>query len=134
MSDKQVLCDCHFAPMYYEPVSIIPERDFVMCWTADCGRYYNKSLGYFHLRPAMPSTLERIDKFTRRMTRCLSDDCSEVGSMALVRSAEATNQESKACWYCFECDMEFLHDHTSHDKRRSRSSGSLVTDSQEPTA
>jgi hypothetical protein len=50
LGGRAVLCDCHCEPMYYFPVFLGPKSDFVMCWVSDCGRCYNKSLGYFKLR------------------------------------------------------------------------------------
>jgi hypothetical protein len=107
VEDRVVLCDCHCVAMYYTAVSIIPERGFVMCWVSDCGRYYGKALGYFHLRTTAPTTLERIDKNTRSMTRCQSESCKTGSSMAVTHSDDATGDEGKTCWYCFECGMEF---------------------------
>ena len=83
----------------------MPERGFVMCWASDCGRYYEKSLGYFHLRTTVP-TLERIDKNTHRMTLCQSENCKTGSSMAISHSGDATSDEGKMCWYCFECGTE----------------------------
>jgi hypothetical protein len=109
MSDRVVLCDCHCAPMYHEAVSIMPNRGFVMCWVSDCGRYYSRSLGYFHLRPPMPVTFECIDKETRRMTRCLNSGCSTDSSMAIVHLEDAQSDEGKICWHCFECGRQVPH-------------------------
>ena len=67
---RAILCDCHCGPMYYFPVSLKAQDDFVMCWVSECGRCYNKSLGYFHLRPTRP-TLSRVDEDTRSMALCL---------------------------------------------------------------
>jgi hypothetical protein len=106
VEDKVVLCDCHCAAMYHTAVSIMPERGFVMCWASDCGRYYNHSLGYFHLRTTAPTTLEHIDTNTRRMTRCQSESCKTGSSMAITHSDDATGDKGKTCWYCFECGTE----------------------------
>ncbi len=103
---RAVLCDCHCEPMYYFPVSLLPKGDFVMCWVSECGRCYNKSLGYFHLRPPRP-TLERIDGGTRNIALCPNDHGSPCRSMAITRSGEVSSGEDKTCWYCFDCRTEF---------------------------
>jgi hypothetical protein len=61
---RAILCDCHCGPMYYFPVSLMLEGDFVMCWVSDCGRCYNNALGYFNLRTTRPA-VARIDGGTR---------------------------------------------------------------------
>jgi len=103
---RAVLCDCHRGPMYYFPVSLMPMDDFVMCWVSDCGRCYNKSLGYFHLRTTRPVP-ERIDEDTRSMALCPNENCPKCSSMAITRSDDASGDEDKTCWYCFECKTEF---------------------------
>jgi hypothetical protein len=103
---RNVLCDCHCAPMYYFPVSLMPRDNFVMCWVSECGRCYNKFLGYFHLRTTSP-TLERIDEDTRRMALCPNENCPTCSSMAITRSDDASGGEDKICWYCFDCGTEF---------------------------
>jgi hypothetical protein len=108
MGDRPVLCDCHCGPMYYLAVSLMPRRDFVMCWVSDCGRCYNKSLGYFHLRTTRP-TLERIDEDTRSMALCPNENCSTCSSMAITRSDDTSSGEGKPCWHCFDCGTEFPH-------------------------
>jgi hypothetical protein len=127
VEDRVVLCDCHCAAMYQTAVSIMPERGFVMCWTSDCGRYYEKSLGYFHLRTTAPTTLERIDNNTRRMTRCQSESCKTGSSMAITHPDDATGDEGKTCWYCSECGMELPYSSPRVLRERpSRSSGPVV--------
>jgi len=103
---RAVLCDCHCGPMYYFPVSLMPEADFVMCWVSECGRCYNKSLGYFHLRTSRP-TRERVDQDTRSMALCPNENCAPFSSMAITRSDDASSDEGKTCWYCFDCGTEF---------------------------
>jgi hypothetical protein len=103
---RAVLCDCHLGPMYYFPVSLVHKGDFVMCWVSECGRCYNKSLGYFHLRTTKP-TLERVDEDTRSMALCPNGHCPTDSSMAITRSDDASSGEDKTCWYCFECGTEF---------------------------
>jgi hypothetical protein len=103
---REILCDCHCGPMYYFPVSLTPTDDFVMCWVSECGRCYNKSLGYFYLR-ATRSTLERINEDTRSMALCPNENCSPSSSMAITRSDEAFNGQDKTCWYCLDCGTEF---------------------------
>jgi hypothetical protein len=105
---RVVLCDCHCGPMYYFPVSLMPNSDFVMCWVSDCGRCYNKSLGYFHLRTTRP-TLGRIDEDTRSMAFCRNENCPTCASMVITRSHDASSGEGKTCWYCFDCKTEFPH-------------------------
>ena len=90
----------------YFPVSLMPKGDFVMCWVSDCGRCYNKSLGYFHLRTPQP-TLGRIDEDTRSMALCPNENCSTCSSMAITRSDDASRGKDKTCWYCFDCGTEF---------------------------
>ena len=106
LGGRAVLCDCHCGPMYYFPVSLMPMDDFVMCWVSECGRCYNKSLGYFHLRTTRP-TRERIDEDTRSMALCPNENCPKCSSMAITRSDDASGDEDKTCWYCFECKTEF---------------------------
>jgi hypothetical protein len=103
---RAVLCDCHYGPMYYFPVSLVPNGDFVMCWVSDCGRCFNKSLGYFHLRTTRP-TLGRIDEDTRSMALCPNENCPTRCSMAITRSEDPSSGEDKTCWYCFDCRKEF---------------------------
>jgi hypothetical protein len=106
LDSRTVLCDCHCEPMYYFPVSLIPDDAFEMCWVSECGRCYNSSLGYFHLRAARP-TLARINEDTRRMTLCPNENCSSRRSMAITRSDGASSGEDKSCWHCFDCGSEF---------------------------
>lgn len=106
VGDRAVLCDCHREPMYYFPVSLMPKGDFVMCWVSECGRCYNKTLGYFHLRTTSP-TLGRVNEDTRSMAFCPNENCPTSRSMAITRSADASSDEDQTCWYCFECGTEF---------------------------
>jgi hypothetical protein len=106
VGSRAVLCDCHGEPMYYLPVSLMRNDDFVMCWVSDCGRCYSKSLGYFHLRTTRP-TLGRIDEDTRSMALCPNERCPTCGSMAITRSDDASSGEGKTCWFCFDCGTEF---------------------------
>jgi hypothetical protein len=106
--DRAVLCDCHCGPMYYFPVSLMPKGDFVMCWVSECGRCYNQSLGYFHLRTTRP-ILERIDKDTGRTVLCQNENCRTCSSMAITRFDRGTSGKDKTCWYCFDCGTEFPH-------------------------
>jgi DNA-directed RNA polymerase subunit M/transcription elongation factor TFIIS len=106
VGDRPVLCDCHLGPMYHFPVSLKCKDDFVMCWVSECGRCYNKALGYFHLRTSSP-TLSRIDEDTRSMALCPNEHCPTCSSMAITRSADASGGEDKACWFCFDCGTEF---------------------------
>jgi hypothetical protein len=106
VGSRVVLCDCHCGPMYYFPVSLMPKNDFVMCWVSDCGRCYNKSLGYFHLRTTTP-TFGRIDEGTRSMTICPNESCPRRSSMAIIGSDDASRGEGTTCWYCFDCGTEF---------------------------
>jgi hypothetical protein len=107
---RAILCDCHCGPMYYFPVSLTPEGDFVMCWVSECGRCYNKSLGYFHLRTTS-STPERINEDTRSMALCPNENCPTCSSMAITRSDDASSREDETCWYCFDCGTEFPRRH-----------------------
>ena len=100
------LCDCHRSPMYHFPVSLMPDDDFVMCWVAECGRCYNKSLGYFHLRRTRP-TRPRMDERTRTMALCPNEICPPCSSMAITRAGKESGDDRQACWYCFHCGMEF---------------------------
>jgi hypothetical protein len=103
---RAILCNCHCRPMYYFPVSLVPKGDFVMCWVSECGRCYNKSFGYFHLRTT-GSTRGRIDKDTRSMALCPNENCPTGSCMAITRSDDASSGEGKTCWYCFDCGTEF---------------------------
>jgi hypothetical protein len=105
---RSVLCDCHCGPMYYFPLSLIPASDFVMCWVSDCGRCYNKSLGYFRLRARRP-TLSRVDEASRRMARCPGQNCPTTSSMAVTRLNAASGDKDETRWHCFECggDLPF---------------------------
>jgi hypothetical protein len=105
---RAVLCDCHCGPMYYLRVSLTPEGDFVMCWVSDCGRCYEKSLGYFHLN-TVRQTRGRIDAVTRTMALCANENCSTFSFMAKTRSDGTSSDEDKTCWYCFDCRTEFPH-------------------------
>jgi hypothetical protein len=105
-SDRAVLCDCHCGPMYYFPVSLMPKGDFVMCWVSECGRCYNKSLGYFHLLTTRP-TLKRIDEHTRCMAVCPNAHRPTDSSMAITRSDDASSGEDQTCWYCFDCGTQY---------------------------
>jgi hypothetical protein len=104
--DRAILCDCHCGPMYYFPVSLMSTSDFVMCWVADCGRCYNKSLGYFRLG-ARKATISRIDEASRRMMRCPTQNCPASSSMAVARCNDASDGEDETRWHCFECGAEF---------------------------
>jgi hypothetical protein len=108
LGGRAVLCDCHCEPMYYFPVFLGPKSDFVMCWVSDCGRCYNESLGYFHLRTTRP-TPERVDEDTRRMALCPNESCPTRRSMAITRFDDVSSGEDKTCWYCFDCGTEFPH-------------------------
>jgi hypothetical protein len=103
---RAVLCDCHCEPMYYFPVFLWPKADFVMCWVSDCGRCYNKSLGYFNLRTTR-LTLGRIDEDTRTMALCPNETSAMHSSMVVTRSDDASADEDKTWWYCFDCGTEF---------------------------
>jgi hypothetical protein len=107
---RDILCDCHCAPMYYFPVSLTPTGDFVMCWVSECGRCYNKSLGYSHLRTTS-STPERINEDTRSMALCPNENCPTYSSMAITHSDDSPTGEDKTCWYCFDCETEFPRRH-----------------------
>jgi hypothetical protein len=121
-----VLCDCHRGPMYYFPVSLMSTSDFVMCWVADCGRCYNKSLGYFRLRAAKP-TLSRVDEASRRMMRCPNQSCPADNSMALTRLDDALGGKDETRWHCFECGTELpFHNIASRWKRLLESFGPLA--------
>jgi hypothetical protein len=107
LGGRAVLCDCHCGPMYYFPVSLMAKSDFVMCWVSECGRCYNRSLGYFHLRTTRARP-ERMDEDTRSLALCPNENC-RCSSMAITRSDNASSGEDKTCWYCFECKTEFPH-------------------------
>jgi hypothetical protein len=79
-----------------------------MCWVSECGRCYNKSLGYFHLRTAK-ATPERTDEDMRRMALCPNESCPTCRSMAITRSDDTSTGGDNTCWYCFDCGMEFPH-------------------------
>jgi hypothetical protein len=70
MDDETVVCDCHFSPMSYGVVSLVPEMDCVMCWMSDCGRYYWRPPGYFCIRPATWKLRKHIDKETQITVKC----------------------------------------------------------------
>ena len=103
---RDILCDCHAQPMYYFPVALRHDDDFVMCWVGECGRSYNRSLGYFHLC-AGRRTGERMQEKTRRRTHCPKADCSTYSLMAVTRSCYASPAAGSTCWYCFACATEF---------------------------
>jgi hypothetical protein len=124
--DRAVVCDCHRAPMYYFPVSLMSTSDFVMCWVSDCGRCYNKSLGYFRLRATKP-TLSRIDEASRLMTPCPNQNCPTSSSMAVTRCSDDFGGEDETRWHCFECARELpFHNFGSLWKRLLRSFGALA--------
>ena len=103
---RAVLCDCHCGPMYYFPISLMANSDFLMCWVSECGRCYNESMGYFHLR-TIGATPERIDENTHRMALCPNENCPTCSSMAITRSDDMSSGEGKTWWYCFHCGTEF---------------------------
>jgi hypothetical protein len=110
LDGRDILCDCHCGPMYYFPVSLTPEGDFVMCWVSECGRCYKKLLEYFHLRATRP-TLERINEDTRSMALCPNESCPTCSSMAITRTSDASRGEDETCWYCFDSGTEFPRRH-----------------------
>jgi hypothetical protein len=105
VDDTALLCDCHCGPMYYFPVSLKSTSDFRMCWVADCGRCYGRSLGYFRLRPAKPM-ISRVDEGSRRIVRCPNKNCSGSSFMAVTRRGDVSSDEREICWHCFECGTE----------------------------
>jgi hypothetical protein len=107
---RDVLCDCHGEPMYYFPVSLRSTDDFVMCWVSDCGRCYNQSFGYFHLRATTP-TPKRIHEDTRSVALCPNERCPTYSSMAITRSYDGLSRGDTTCWYCFHCGTEFPRRH-----------------------
>jgi hypothetical protein len=104
MTAGTIVCDCHFAPMSYEAVSLLPECNFVMCWMSDCGRYYSRPLGYFCLREATVTSPKHIDKETQKALRCISTACPVDETLALVRSPFTGS--STVDWHCFVCGKE----------------------------
>ena len=100
--DTIVVCDCHCIPMYRLAVLLDPRAQWVACWTADCGRYYDKSQGYFYLR----QTRERIDRNTRGMICCQNPMCPTISFMGLVHCAATAGCKERMCWHCFECGSE----------------------------
>jgi hypothetical protein len=108
VGSRAVLCDCHCGPMYHFPVSLMAKSDFVMCWVSECGRCYNESLGYFHLRTTRAGP-ERIHEDTRRMALCPNENCPRCSSMAITRSDDTSTGRDKTCWCCFDCGTEFPH-------------------------
>jgi hypothetical protein len=104
-NDRAILCDCHCGPMYYFPVLLKPTSDFVMCWVADCGRCYNKSLGYFRLRATRPP-LSRMDETSQRIAPCPNQNCPASSSMAVTRFNDATGGKDETRWHCFDCGGE----------------------------
>jgi hypothetical protein len=103
---RPILCDYHCGPMYHFPVFLARKGDFVMCWVSDCGRCYNESLGYFHLRTTRP-TLGRSNEDKRSMAVCPNETCPTRSSMAITRSDDPSSGDDKTCWFCFDCGAEF---------------------------
>jgi hypothetical protein len=105
MDAETVVCDCHFSPMSYGVVSLVPEMDCVMCWMSDCGRYYWRPLGYFCIRPATWNLRERIDKETQITIKCRNARC--IGeAMALIRHPRTEGIKAGISWRCLECGIE----------------------------
>jgi hypothetical protein len=101
MTAGTIVCDCHFSPMSYEAVSLLPQFDCVMCWMSDCGRYYSRSLGYFCLRGETRTSPKHIDKDSQKAMRCVSTSCSVDHTVALVQSPFTGS--STVAWHCFVC-------------------------------
>jgi hypothetical protein len=121
-NDRAILCDCHCGPMYYFPVSLKSTSDFAMCWVSDCGRCYNKSLGYFRLRATRP-TLSRIDEASRRIAPCPNQNCPTSSSMAVTRLNGASGSKDETRWHCFDCGGELPFHNDNLWKRLMRSLG-----------
>lgn len=100
MQDRVVVCDCHHAPMKYEAMVLLPSGKTVMCWVSDCGRYYSRLLGYFHLH-GLTEAGSRVDTNTRVNRACKGKSCSRKRFMGLVYDPERTGQAAQ--WYCFNC-------------------------------
>jgi hypothetical protein len=108
MTAGTIVCDCHFSPMSYEAISLVPGYECVMCWMSDCGRYYSELLGYFCLRAATQTNPEHIDKDTQKAVRCTSTSCSIDAAVALVR--RGLTGSSTVEWHCLVCGRETSYD------------------------
>jgi hypothetical protein len=105
-----VLCDCHYVPMQYQAVLLVPTGSTIRCWISDCGRYYARSLGYFHLHSPTAGTKNSIDNQTCSAKPCGSESCTGKRFMAIVCSTDATGARSECYWYCFQCRTQVQFD------------------------
>jgi hypothetical protein len=99
MLDRIVVCDCHRSPMQCQAMILLPSGKTIVCWTGDCGRYYSRLLGYFHLH-GLTEAGDCIDPNTRVTKRCPGETCSEKRYMGLV--SDKLNGKT-AYWCCFKC-------------------------------
>jgi hypothetical protein len=110
MKKRVVVCDCHCVPMDSTAVICVPFGGSVVCWLSDCGRYYVRSIGYFHVRGPIIGQGHVIDGETLLARPCPNQDCAGQAYMALVsNTAEA---ESRIWWYCFKCRT--VQEQTAH--------------------
>ena len=98
MPDRVVVCDCHYAPMNCEAMVLLPSGKTVMCWVSDCGRYYSRLQGYFHLHGLTEGRY--VDSNTRVTRACAGETCAGRRYMGLVSDGLAGQA---AYWYCFKC-------------------------------
>lgn len=98
--DRIVVCDCHHEPMRYEAMVSLPSGKTITCWISDCGRYYSRLLGYFHLH-GLTGAGSCLDTQTRSTKVCTGETCTGKRFMGLVRDPGLAGQA--AYWYCFKC-------------------------------
>jgi hypothetical protein len=114
--DRVVVCDCHHAPMQYEAMVLLPSGKTVMCWISDCGRYYSRLLGYFHVHRADIGNC--LDSDTRSTKACTGETCTGKRFMGLVYDRPPAGQAG-TYWYCFKCGhMEWETTESSSTGRR----------------
>ena len=113
--DRVVVCDCHHAPMQNEAVVSLPSGKTILCWMSDCGRYYSRFLGYFHLH-GLAETGNYLDSETRSSRACAGETCTWK-FMALVYDPGSGGKAMY--WYCFKCGQLEWEDtrSTANDKR-----------------
>jgi hypothetical protein len=87
--------------MQYQAMVLLPSGKTVMCWVSDCGRYYSRLLGYFHLHGPTESA-NYVDSNTRVTRACAGETCAGKRFMGLVYDGLAGQA---AYWYCFKCGL-----------------------------
>jgi hypothetical protein len=115
MQDRIVVCDCHHVPMRYEAVVLLPSGKTVTCWISDCGRYYSRLLGYFHLHGST-ETGNHVESETSLTRSCTSLACAGKSFVSIVYDSGAAGKAG-AYWYCFKCG------HMEWDTTKSTSTG-----------